>query len=193
MMELGPRTEQDVVLAFLQAEIDSDAHGPRILDLLKQNSCARENLIDNADLNDARANNIRAHILGQYRGYGRDMALFEGFPSDTNWCRVLLGDVAQLKYVGHQQFWFDLTGGTRLVRDGVRNYQMSEISTKVDQLVDKVSNGSSFPDLVLVEDTKKSFVIIEGNHRATAFAIKRPEKVFALIGRSPAMSRWPFI
>jgi hypothetical protein len=94
MEELGLATSDDVVLAFLQAEIDSPEYGPCIVDRLSRIGYDRSVLIDNGDSGDAHANRVRADILCRCRGY-----LFQGFPSNTKWRRVLLdlNDIGRLK------------------------------------------------------------------------------------------------
>jgi len=196
MLELGPATNDEAVLAFLQSEIESPEYGPTIVHLLSQICYDRSVLIDNADLSDAHANCARAIILGAYRGYGRNDVLFYGFPSDTKWQResLDLDDIGRLKYVGYIPF-LNLTHGTRLVVDGASNYKSdTAIAEKVDQILEKISRGILFPEFVLVEDPNKQLVIIEGNHRATAYIVAGIDvRISALIGRSPTMHHWRFI
>ena len=121
--------------------------------------------------------------------------MFEGFPSDISWRRVLLdlNEIGQLRYVGIQAFT-DLSKGTRLVAQGAGNYKANpETAKKVDIIREKISRGVSFPELVLVEDGQSQFVVIEGNHRATAYALEGVDGVRALLGTSDTMDRWPFI
>jgi hypothetical protein len=192
MQELGSVTDNDVVLAFLRAEIDSETWGPTILSLLKKFLRDRR-LIDEADLTDYPTNGIRKAILADYRGFGLSKGLFENFPEDTTWRRVLLADVSGLKYINHPPFG-QLTGGTRSVLDGIRTYKTSpDTAKKVDNIVQELEGGAQFEDLVLVEDPNKKFVIIEGNHRATAYAIKRIRNIRVLVGTSPTMKNFRFI
>ena len=194
MLELGSATNDEAVLAFLRAEIDTE-YGPTIGLLLSHIRYDRSVLIDNPDLSDAHANCARAVILGVYRGYGRNEFLFTGFPSDIKWWRVLLSldDIGHLKYV-HTQVFFDLSSGTRLIAEGARNYEKNtDTAKKIGHILEKISGGVSFPELILVEDAQKQLVIIEGNHRATAYAIAGVGQIFALIGTSPTMHLWPFI
>jgi hypothetical protein len=196
MEKLGPATSDDVVLAFLQAEIDSE-YGRLIVDRCAKLGFDRSVLIDNPDSNNSQANRARATILDEYKAYERrDNYLFQGFPNDTEWRRALLDlqDIGRLKYVNFDPF-VNLTNGTRLVADGARNYKSyPKTAEKVDLILKKLSHGDSFPDLVLVEDAHKQLVIIEGNHRATAYAVDaRAAKFKALVGTSPSMQHWPFI
>ena len=194
MIELGSATINDAILAFLQAEIEAE-HGSRIRHAIEVLRGDRSALIDKPDLGDTHANAVRAAILGEYRGFGRNEALFDGFPSDTSWRRVLLdvNDIGQLKYVGTKEF-FILSNGTQLVGEGARNYRANPATAKkVDIIRDKILRGVSFPELVLVQDGQGQFVIIEGNHRATAYAVEGVNDIRALVGTSVTMDRWPFI
>lgn len=194
MIELGAATIDDAIVAFLQAEIEAE-HGPQICDAIKARGFDRSVLIDKPKLGDADVNAVRADILGEYRGFGRNQYLFTDFPNDTSWRRVSLdaNDIGQLKYVGTRTF-FDLSNGTRLVRDGARRYNANpDTAKKVDIIRQKISRGVSFPELVLVQDGQGQFVIIEGNHRATAYAVERASGVCALVGTSASMDRWFFV
>lgn len=171
MIELGPATSNDVVLAFLQAEIHCPVRGPQILHLLRQLDYDRS-LIDDANLVDAHANCARAVILGVIRGYGRDNYVFTGFPNDTTWRRVSLDldEIGRLKYVGTPEFI--ALSSTRAVAEGARNYRNNpKTAEKVDQILAKLRGGDHFPDLVFVENAHNELVILEGNHRATAYVI----------------------
>jgi hypothetical protein len=90
MREIGPASNNEIVLSFLRAEIDSPRPGPHYIAVLNQMRADRYSLIDNADLNDANANRVRARALGPVRGYGRNADLFRGFPTDTTWRRAQL-------------------------------------------------------------------------------------------------------
>ena len=88
MIELGIASEDDVVLAFLRAEIDSPKWGPDYLRVLQDLRLDRVSLIDAANLAGSHAGVIRKDVLGAVRGYGRDEALFtrrRSIPCLTRW------------------------------------------------------------------------------------------------------------
>src|SRR5215467_13052121 len=98
--ELGPATEHEVVLAFLQAEVDSPRFGPLVAQVLQGLQLTRA-LIDQPDLTGAQQNLERINVLANYRGYRVNLWLFNGFPCDTiTWRRARLGldDFAMLRY-----------------------------------------------------------------------------------------------
>ncbi len=195
MRELGPASSDEMVLSFLRAEIDSPTWWPRYARVLNAHHLNRSSLIDNADLNDSRSNHDRGIVLGEVRGYGRDEGLFQGLPLDTKWRRVSLDptEFQRLRYINNDEFWRNLTGGTRSVQDGARNYKGSRITAGVDDVLRKIRQGASIPELILVEDMRGGLVVLEGHTRATAFVIARSNPISALVGTSPAMHQWTFI
>ena len=64
MFEMGPASNDDMVLAFLRAEIDSPVWGPHYMQVVGSLRFERSSLIDKADLNDLYANSVRGTILG---------------------------------------------------------------------------------------------------------------------------------
>ena len=118
MIELGHASDDEMVLAFLRAEIDLPKWGPDYFALLHALRLDRSYLIDAADLLDAYANCARKVVLGAVRGYGRGEQLFQGFPPDTKWRRVSIepSDFHRLKYINGDEDWRNLSGHTRLVQ-----------------------------------------------------------------------------
>ncbi|HXM42304.1 MAG TPA: hypothetical protein VN924_13710 [Bryobacteraceae bacterium] len=121
MVELGPATEDEMVFAFVRAEIDSHRHRDLYSDCLAQIGCGRD-LIDGADLADAAQNAARKELLTLARGYGNKEYLFIGFPSDARWrrVRVELHDFDTLRCANFPT-WTALSDGTRLVSVAAQN------------------------------------------------------------------------
>jgi hypothetical protein len=114
MIEIRPATEDEVVLAFLQAEVNSSRYGPNIVGWLGFLGMNRL-LIDSPVLTDAVQNEARRRVLGGHRGYP-NRTLFEGFPSDVEWRRVQIepADFGTLRYAKHDVL-LRLSGGSRLI------------------------------------------------------------------------------
>jgi hypothetical protein len=194
MREMGPASNDEMVLSFLRAEIDSPAWGPHHMAVLNQMGADRSSLIDNADLTDADANRVRAIALGPVRGYGRGVSLFRGFPADTTWRRIQLepSEFHRLKYINCKPFP-ELTDGTRSVEVGARNYRRDGgLAPRVDDLVKAIERGVSMQELILVEDADR-LVVLEGNTRVTAYVKASTTSFSALVGSSPTMHQWEFI
>jgi carnitine 3-dehydrogenase / betainyl-CoA thioesterase len=84
MRDLGPATEDEMILGFLRAEIDSPRFGAHVRHLLGD-----VNLVLNADLDDAAQNDARRSALRAFRGFGKNRYLFQGFPSESLWREAL--------------------------------------------------------------------------------------------------------
>jgi hypothetical protein len=193
MMELGVAPEDDVVLAFLRAEIDSPKWGPLYLRLLRDLHLDRGSLIDVADV---RAGSIRKDILGAVRGYGRNDLLFAAFPRDTRWrrVRVELSDFYRLKCISNDERWFKLTGGTRLIQEAARNLDVDpQVAVKVRGTIQRIEQHLPLAELIMVETDAGELVLVEGHTRATAYAVLSDRAFLAFMGTSPLMDRWAFI
>jgi hypothetical protein len=120
MVEVGPATENDMVLEFVKAEIASHRFKHLYFDYLAEIGYGR-GLIDDADLADARQNLARKKLLALVRGYGNDELLFMGFPADVRWRHVLLErrDFDSMRYSNYPT-WTALSEGTRLVSVGAQ-------------------------------------------------------------------------
>src|SRR5262245_2079854 len=104
VQDLGPATADEMILAFLRAEIDSprfrNAQGLLLRDQLQQSGYDPSSLIDTANLGDAGANTLRREILRQWRGYGDAKKVFGGLPANVSWRRKRLepDEIGHLKY-----------------------------------------------------------------------------------------------
>lgn len=195
MKELGAASEEEVVLAFLRAEIDSPKWGPDYLRVLSALDLDPASLIDDANLEDPLACDTRKVLLGAVRGYGRDDALFKNFPRDTTWRRVELApsDFRRLKCISRDDRWSNLTGGTRLIEEAARNLDTyPELAERVSVARERIEQGLPMAELITVENDAGDLILVEGHTRATAYMLAdRPFQSF--VGTSPLMSQWHFI
>ena len=92
--------EDEMVAVFLQTEVASTRFAPTILAILRRDGRERR-IIDQPDLSNAADNAYRRHVLGQYRGYGRDADVFTDFPADVRWYRASATkeDLARVRYI----------------------------------------------------------------------------------------------
>jgi hypothetical protein len=147
MIERGPATENDMIGAFLRAEINSSRYDDHITGALTQQNLGRH-LIDQPNLADAAENAARKQLLA-FRGYETRVALFAGFPTDTTWRRVTLEacDLATLRYAKYQT-WIDLSDGTRLVSVGAHNFSQrpeDPDTYHINAIAEALRNGVRFP------------------------------------------------
>jgi hypothetical protein len=195
---LGPSTEDEMILAFLRAEIESPQYQGNILRF----SDARA-LVDQADPESEQENAARRALLGSYRGYA--WALFEGFPNDLVWrhVRLTVDELGGASYANYPT-WLILTAGTRLIADGARNVGKGwpcgvhkDPSPSILGIAAKLEKGESFPELIFVSEPEASpdqLVFVEGHTRATAYVscvyAQVETEIEALVGFSPGIARW---
>lgn len=196
MIDRGPATEQDMLLAFLRAEVDSPRFGQAYRSILAGGYLSREQLLDRPDTSDPKQNRFRREILKFTRGYGAGTLLFPGFPDDVQWRRVELepADFERMAYA-RTGTWLTLSGGSRRVRDGVANLDTvvagENANANVRAVARRLAAGESFPELILVEGAGDTLVLVEGHTRATAqLLIGATQGVPALLGRSPRLAGW---
>jgi hypothetical protein len=101
MKFVASASEPEMVLAFLEAELNSPVWGRRIRELIGDTS-----LITSGDPTDGGQNELRKTVLAETRGYGRNMWLFEGFPADVDWVRLdaSIGDLGAMRHMDYPHF-----------------------------------------------------------------------------------------
>jgi hypothetical protein len=202
MLELGPVGADEMVLAFLRAEVDSprfrNAQGLVLRDHLRQAGLDPNALIDKADLGDLQASAQRREILRWWRGYGDDKLLFRGLPIDVSWRRVRLraDEIGRIKYCDYPA-WLALSGPSRLVADGAASVDTvmapENLNAHIAQVADRVRRGDKFPELILVQTMDCGLILVEGHTRATAYVVAPVrEPIDALVGTSQRIMQWAF-
>lgn len=198
MEELGRATADEMVLAFLRAEIDSprfhDAEGLRMRGLLLK-SGLDPGLIDNADPGDSQANAIRKEIL---KWWCEPKFVFSGMPEDVIWRRVRLQpfEVGALRYCAHPT-WIALSGESRLVADGAANIERvsapNDVNNHVIAVAELVRQGDKFPALIAVQALGDGLILLEGHTRATAYVVAQVrDSTEVIVGTSPQIRQWRF-
>ncbi len=199
MRDLGPATEDAIVLAFVQAEIDSARFGAHYAAFLSNSGLERVSIIDRPNLQSDRENRVRRELLTAVRGYGNRTFLFKGFPQNVTWQKVAIEDqdADKLKYANYET-WVRLSGGSRLVVDGAKRVEAIQVGENANENIKAVADDlrarKRYPALIAVESEGGGFLIlVEGHTRATAYVLARfaqPIEVF--VGSSPQMKLWAF-
>ena len=197
MVEFGPATECEVILAFLRAEVDSSRYGEMfVLPGIASRGLSRSQLIDQADLANAEQNAARRAILEEYRGFGRNVALFRGFPGDVAWRRVQIepADHKRLRVANYPPL-VKLTEGTRTVSVLADRIPKGEITDgpaeRVEAVQKALTAGNRFPELICVEGLADELILVEGHTRAIAYVgLRWTCNIDAFLGSSPSMQRW---
>ena len=95
-------------------------------------------------------------VLPEYRGYGRDTRLFEGFPADLRWHRARLArdELWRVRYIA-AAYWVELSGGSRFAQDaavrierGIEAYGVSNDGFR--RIAAILCAGAPFPPLIAV-------------------------------------------
>ena len=199
-MKYGQRVdESEMVALFLRSELKSERWADAIRKVLAARTLP-DSLITNPDTSDAAANQQRAHVLGDFRGYKENRDLFSGYPEDVDWHQVLLerNDFGRLKYVDYS-YWNEITDGSRRPHDAVdtilKGKKVYGVSNQpaIDG-AESVRAGLAFDPIILVTtDVNSDLVILEGHSRVTVYALAGsdvPTTIRALMGLSQGFASW---
>jgi len=205
MEDLGAASEDQVILAWLQAEIDSiefqqyivgDPPNPAFLSLALK--AARS-----PNLRDSEQNVLRRRIITQAHGFGEGTGKFEGLANDIKWrrLRLLPQEVAEMQYANAGGAWALLAPATRKVAEGVTNVGHVFTGDATNMLVLSLAAAichleKKVPPVVALRRPDGRLVILEGHTRATAIVLEshrfpRGAEVYA--GESPSVAAWPFL
>jgi hypothetical protein len=187
-----PSSVDEMVLAFLRAEVDSPRYREFFVALGLDRRLVEQPVLTDPGQNKARADALAAH-RGNYVG---------ALPLDTTWQRwaltlAELGDALYAKYVT----WQRLSGGTRRIRDGAANVDKlqcyengHDINAGIRATARAIDEGKPMPELIAVAEAAdgRNLVLLEGHTRATAYLTARrvPVEVILLVGWSTTMNRW---
>jgi hypothetical protein len=174
MRLIRPASEDDMIAAFLGAEINSERYSPQIRDILAGIGQTRS-LIEHSDTGDDADNALRRQVLAAYRGYP-DGDVFTGMPADVSWHYAALtpSELATVRYIDYP-YWTDFSGGTRLAADGARRLgplrdQMP--GTIYRQIAENLRDGRPPPPVILLgEPGPVNLVVIEGHKRLTGLLV----------------------
>ncbi len=185
-----------MVATFLRGELSSERFGADIR-LCLASLGQSEQLLTSADLSDVEANAARRSVLSTTRGYGEDRELFIDFPADVTWVRAVLSadELATVRYMDYA-YWYEISGGSRLpadaaerIRAGVQAWDVP--NDRFTAAACALARGEQFPPLILVGDSQRELVCLEGHLRLTAYALAGfPVDVECLVGTSTTMGLW---
>lgn len=196
MIELGEASEEKMILAYLQAEINSPRHGKHYQDPIDLLNIDCSALVANPDRNSAADNAARRRLLGLVRGYGGDCALFTGFPTNVRWRHVELEPTehGRLKYA-RDAGWDRHSDGTLSVMRCAEKMERNEVppdpADHIRMVQRLLTDGRTFPEIIAVEGKGEDLVIVEGFVRATAYvASKISHGIKMFLGSSDEMQSW---
>jgi len=203
--DLGEATEDHVILAWLQAEIESPdfqayvvGNPPNPANLSLALKAARS-----PDLHDQTQNDLRRQIITEVYGFGRGVGSFEGLGLDLRWRRVQLTvpEVGEMLYARRDGAWRLLAPATRKVAEGATNVGHVFTGDNTNMVVLSLASGichsdKKVPEIIALRRPDGALVILEGHARATAIALEAhrfPNGVQAYVGEGPSVAGWPYL
>ena len=206
MDDLGSATENQVILAWLQAEIESVAfqqylagEPPNPVYLAQALRAARS-----PNLRDADQNELRRKIVVKTHGFGLGLKSFEGLANDIQWrrARVTSHEVGEMLYASGHAAWTALAPATRKVAEGASNvghvFTGDQTNMLVLALALRIADSNpapALPEIICLRRPDSQLVIMEGHTRATAIMLEahRIPQVNVYVGTSPSVSGWAYL
>lgn len=205
MDDLGPATEDQVILAWLQAEIESAdfqaylvGNPPNPANLSLALKAARS-----PDLRDKTQNELRRQIIQSTYGFGTGAGSFEGLGPDLSWRRFRLSvpEVSEMLYMRRAGAWQLLSPVTRKVAEGATNIGHIFTGDSTNMVVLSLASGlchseKKVPEIIALRRPDGALVILEGHARATAIVLEAhrfPQGVVAYVGEGPSVANWPYL
>ncbi len=205
MEDLGAVTDDQVILAWLQAEIESldfqqyivgDPPNPAYLSTALK--AARS-----PNLKDDEQNKLRRRIITKTHGFGMGAGSFQGLANDIQWRRFRLTteEVGEMLYASHSGAWVILAPVTRKVAEGANNVGHVFTGDQTNMVVLSLASGichseKKVPEIIALRRPDGRLVILEGHARATAITLEAhqfPHGVEAYVGDSPSVATWAYL
>lgn len=204
MDDLGSASEDQVILAWLQAEIESPdfqaylvGNPPNPANLSLALKAARS-----PDLRDQTQNDLRRQIITSTYGFGTGAGSFEGLGADLKWrrFRMTTDEVAEMLYMRRAGPWQLLSPVTRKVAEGATNIGHVFTGDSTNMVVLSLASGlchsdKKVPEIIALRRPDGALVILEGHARATAIVLEAhrfPRGVEVFVGEGPSVASWPY-
>lgn len=205
MQDLGEATEDQVILAWLQAEIESAdfqayiiGNPPNPANLSGALKAARS-----PDLRDRTQNDLRRRLITSVYGFGQGAGSFQGLGPELRWRRFRLStdEVGELLYARQGSAWPILAPATRKVAEGATNvghvYTGDQTNMVVLSLASGICHsGKKVPEIIALRRPDGALVILEGHARATAIVLEAhrfPGGMTVYVGDGPSVANWPYL
>ena len=185
-------SEDEMVLAFLSAEVDSPRFG-----VAARSTLGDLELVRDPDLSDTHANQRRRSALARYRGWGTNDYLFKNFPREVIWklVEVTVNELGEFRYA-RVDAWIALSGGSLLVKHGASNAAkepLDETKERILAVARDIRRGVTFPPIIAAtEGEDQTHVLLEGHIRASAYvcALERRDTCEVIVGYVSDLSGW---
>ena len=206
MEDRGTAGEDQVILAWLQAQIESPDFQAYIVgnppDPTKLSAALKA--ARSPDLHDAAQNELRRQIIAAAFGFGQGTGSVAGLADDLTWRRVRLttDEVAEMLYARHEGAWQLLSPVTRKVAEGATNIGHVFTGDATNMVVLSLASGlchseKKVPEIIaLKRPADGKLVILEGHARATAIVLEAhrfEHGVDVFVGDGPSVGSWAYL
>jgi hypothetical protein len=207
MDELGSASDDQVILAWLQAEVGSPTFQaylvgdpPNPAKLSRALTLARS-----PDLESPEQNAERREIIAGAHGFGRGAMIFSGIDNDVAWrrVRVSMAEVGDMLYSSRAVSWTTLAPATRRVAEGAANaerlYSGDATNMNILALARTICHSDVKPELAAIICLRRpdgGISLMEGHTRATAYVMeahKLTDGLHAYLGESPSIVNWAYL
>ena len=207
MDDLGVASDDQVILSWLQAEIESPPFQNYLIgDPPKPTHLARGLVLArNPDLQNAEQNAERRRIIESAHGFGRGALIFAGLADDITWrrVRVSVSEVGDMLYSNRSAAWMTLAPATRKVAEGAANsarvFAGDDTNMHILALASTICHADPAPvlaELICLRLPDGGISVVEGHARATAIVLEAhrlADGVEAYIGESPSIANWAYV
>lgn len=185
MKPIRVSSEDEAIYEYLSAEYESARFGDELREHIA-NSPVQFNisLLTGAfDPTDRTGCEIRRRLLGEYRGWGQNRDMYEGFPDVLEWhcCELEPSDLAKIFYVNYS-YWNELskkTGEYGNILDAADNILAGlcvydQPNAPFLSGAELLLSGGSFKPVILAANNMNNpsfYIILEGHSRLTALAL----------------------
>lgn len=175
-------SSQEVVLVWLQAELESERFGEDLKKTLDKYNLSSK-FITSPNLLDDNDNILRLQVLKDYRDWFKDDVY------DYTWqlAELTKDDVSTLSYIDYS-YWNELSDNTHFVGAAAKNIKLIKTVFDVSNkhffdIAKAVEAGEQFSPIILIERSDR-LEIVEGHARATGYMLanKPNNPIQALIG-----------
>lgn len=175
MKEIRCATEEEMILSFLQMELNSKRFRTDIVNIMSELNMPLS-LVTDGNLKNFEQNKLRRQLLSAYRGYPNKQ-IFEKYPNNVVWKYVVLeaGDIDKFRYIDYS-YWNELSNNTSLPTEGAKTVmkgkQVFDVSNDVFyDALNYLKAGKVFAPIILTTHDMETFRILEGHVRTTVYAL----------------------
>jgi len=187
----GPATEDDMIAAFVRAELHSSRFGAGLRSALDGLGMSVE--VVSAGPSDTGAAAARRRLLAAYRGWGEYESVFGGMPDDIEWRWAELDEGVLRERVFTIKWYFEETFRTRSAHE-IGDIERRAGNGRRAQIERSIAEGRVLEPLILLAEPElRRLVVLEGHSRVLSYLanpdlVKFP--VRSLIGTSARVSEW---